>query len=165
LLALRHERYPDPHLTRRARQASPANQCEKSAPAFPEAFFVIPAQAGIQGFQSLALGPRFRGDDDFGRTAGFPHSLKRSYRGAPRSFNASAVSDTPLGAARSADAGRPAPQKAKFRGRVAPFDWEYFIEFRGAVRCGCFSLSYGARRRRDRAAAYGLLAGIPVIPD
>jgi hypothetical protein len=26
--------------------------------------FVVPAQAGIQGFQSLALGPRFRGGDD-----------------------------------------------------------------------------------------------------
>jgi hypothetical protein len=38
-------------------------------------FSVIPAQAGIQGFQSLALGPRFRGDDDFGWTAGFLHSL------------------------------------------------------------------------------------------
>src|SRR5271169_1122704 len=26
--------------------------------------FVVPAQAGTQGFQSLALGPRFRGGDD-----------------------------------------------------------------------------------------------------
>ena len=29
-------------------------------------FPVIPAQAGIQGFQALALGPRVRRDDDFG---------------------------------------------------------------------------------------------------
>jgi hypothetical protein len=30
--------------------------------------FVIPAQAGIQGFQSLSLGPRFReGDELMGR--------------------------------------------------------------------------------------------------
>ena len=26
--------------------------------------FVVPAQTGTQGFQSLALGPRFRGGDD-----------------------------------------------------------------------------------------------------
>jgi hypothetical protein len=44
-----------------------------------EPFSVIPAQAGIQGFQSLALGPRLRGDDDFGCTAGFLHSLLRRY--------------------------------------------------------------------------------------
>jgi hypothetical protein len=33
---------------------------------------VIPAQAGIQTFQSLALDPRFRGGDDL---AGRPHFL------------------------------------------------------------------------------------------
>jgi hypothetical protein len=27
--------------------------------------FVVPAKAGTQGFQSLALGPRFRGGDDW----------------------------------------------------------------------------------------------------
>ena len=42
-----------------------------------DGFSVIPAQAGIQGFQSLALGPRLRGDDDFGCEAGFLHSLFR----------------------------------------------------------------------------------------
>jgi len=36
---------------------------------------VIPAQAGIQGFQSLALGPRFRGGDDLAAGAIFRHKL------------------------------------------------------------------------------------------
>jgi hypothetical protein len=39
-------------------------------------FPVIPAQAGIQGFQTFVLGPRFRGDDDFGWTAEFSQSLE-----------------------------------------------------------------------------------------
>jgi hypothetical protein len=48
-------------------------------------FPVIPAQAGIQGFQTLVLGPRFRGDDDFGWTAEFSHSLDpfRTFAPAP----------------------------------------------------------------------------------
>ena len=31
----------------------------------PHFHTVIPAKAGTQGFQSLALDPRFRGDDEF----------------------------------------------------------------------------------------------------
>jgi len=39
---------------------------------------VIPAQAGIQGFQSLALGPRFREGDGFGRQRNFFTSSEHS---------------------------------------------------------------------------------------
>ena len=39
---------------------------------------VIPAQAGIQRFQSLALGPRFRGGDDL---VGRRHFFTRSKAG------------------------------------------------------------------------------------
>jgi hypothetical protein len=32
---------------------------------------VVPAKAGTQGFQPLALGPRFRGNDEFMRSEDF----------------------------------------------------------------------------------------------
>ena len=40
-------------------------------PPLPDPFTVIPAQAGIQRFQALALDPRFRGGDEIGRMTGF----------------------------------------------------------------------------------------------
>ena len=46
-------------------------------PRFSDAFSVIPAQAGIQRFQSLAVGPRFRGGDEIKQKMGFSHSLGR----------------------------------------------------------------------------------------
>jgi hypothetical protein len=38
-------------------------------------FVVIPAKAGIQEFQSLALGPRFRGGDDLAASAFLSQAL------------------------------------------------------------------------------------------
>src|SRR5215472_754231 len=55
-------------VSRRTRVKSP---CTPISDLFP----VIPAQAGIQIFQALALGPRFRGDDDFASTPEFSHTL------------------------------------------------------------------------------------------
>jgi len=46
---------------------------------FSDPFSLVPAQAGIQGFQPLVLGPRLRGDDDFGCAAGFSYSLGRRW--------------------------------------------------------------------------------------
>ena len=43
--------------------------------------FVVPAQAGTQGFQSLALGPRFRGGDGFERARNWITDLKAGVQG------------------------------------------------------------------------------------
>ena len=48
-------------------------------PPLPDPFPVIPAQAGIQGFQALALDPRFRGGDEIGRMTGF-HTVSGTTR-------------------------------------------------------------------------------------
>ena len=40
-----------------------------------DAFSVIPAQAGIQRFRSLALDPGFRGGDEIKQMTRFSHSL------------------------------------------------------------------------------------------
>ena len=47
----------------------------------PTAYFVVPAQAGTQRFQSLALGPRFRGGDGSG---GIPNLTTAAFAGATR---------------------------------------------------------------------------------